>query len=375
MNQGFENRSRFKKPPLLHGYTFRPEQARMAGCQSKLLSIRIEINNICNLRCKYCYHKDHEYEKDEIEFIVLQGIIDQAYDLGAGSVVISGGEPLLYPKFQELICFINNKKMIPVVLTNGLLVTNDVASYLYEKNVSVIAKLDSLRPSVQDYCAGLSGAYIEIQAGLHNLIQAGFTQLNNPELLRMGISVVCNRMNVDEVEEIWHFCRRHNIFPDIRILKPVGMAKKYLSNYYLDNESIKRCKTKMLTIDREHYGFDWLPYTPVFACSCFYPSCSLYVTVDGNVRPCPIVRFDENRSFFKNGLYPYNVFHRNLKDIYSSEIFCYARNVEKYLEGKCSDCLFLEECIGCRGNAYNIGIEQGLDPYQAFRMECLQCFK
>ena len=38
-------------------------------------------------------------------------------------------------------------------------------------------------------------------------------------------------------------------------------------------------------------------------------------------------------------------------------------------------CEHLDECIGCRGYSYAVGVNQGKDPYAALRGECLQCSK
>ena len=65
----------------------------------------------------------------------------------------------------------------------------------------------------------------------------------------------------------------------------------------------------------------------------------------------------------------------DLKEIIKSELFTYVRNIDKHLEGKCKTCEHLNECIGCRGYAYSIGINKGMNPLKALQMECQQCFK
>jgi MoaA/NifB/PqqE/SkfB family radical SAM enzyme len=65
----------------------------------------------------------------------------------------------------------------------------------------------------------------------------------------------------------------------------------------------------------------------------------------------------------------------SLKEIYDSDLFTYVRNIDRVLEGRCGNCEYREECIGCRGYAYSVGINNGVDPLEALRMECQQCFK
>lgn len=363
-------------PPILLGYSYDAQEAYKARDLNKLLAIRVETNTSCNLRCRYCYAQSGGHPKKELDFDTLRKIILQAHDLGVRSVVvIGGGEPTLYPKFRDLIAFIDALSIVPVVFSNSVLVTKDLARFLYAHNASVMGKLDSLRPELQDFLAGQNGAFTSIHRGLHNLMDSGFTDTADSSHLRLGVSFVSNKLNVDEIEEIWQFCREHSIFPNMEILTPTGRAKENLLDKTLEREEIKDYKLKFLEIDRESYGFDWLPYTPLVASGCLQHLYSLYITIDGDVRPCAPTKFDEHPAFEVNGVYPYNVLRKSLREIYDSELFTYVRHIDSYLEGKCRNCEHLNECIGCRGYAYSVGINNGKDPYEALRMECPQCFK
>lgn len=366
----------YSSPPILEGYTYDAREAYKARDRNELLAIRVETNTSCNLQCRYCYAESGGYPEKKLDFDTLRRIILQAHDLGIRSVVvIGGGEPTLYPKFRELISFIDSLGIIPVVFSNTVLVTKDLARFLFAHNASIMGKCDSLRPEIQDFLSGREGAFISIQKGLHNLMEAGFTDTVDSTHLRLGVSFVSNKLNVDEIEEIWQFCREHNIFPNMEILTPTGRAKENLLANTLEREEIKSYKLKFLAIDRAKYWFDWLPYTPLVASGCLQHLYSLYITIDGTVRPCAPTKFDEHPDFKINGVYPYNVFRKSLREIYDSELFTYVRHIDRYLEGKCGNCEHLQECIGCRGYAYSVGINKGMDPYQALRMECPQCFK
>ena len=66
---------------------------------------------------------------------------------------------------------------------------------------------------------------------------------------------------------------------------------------------------------------------------------------------------------------------RSLSAIYKEPLFRYVREINSHLEGRCGGCEHLDECIGCRGYSYAVGVNQGKDPYAALRGECLQCSK
>ncbi|WP_255336908.1 radical SAM protein [Methanosarcina sp. KYL-1] len=351
-------------------------EAYEARDSNRLLAIRLETNTSCNLRCRYCYAKSGEEIKKIADFGALKRIISEAKELGIKSVVvIGGGEPTLYPDFRELIAYIDSLGIIPMLFSNTILMTKELTEFLYQHNASVMGKLDSLRPEVQDYLAGREGVSREIRQGLENLINAGFSEPAEPGKLRLGVSFVSNRMNLEEIEDIWHFCRQNNIFPNMEILTPTGRANDELEDKLLTAEEIKKYKLKLLEIDRKHYGYDWLPYTPITASGCLQHLYSLYINIDGNVRPCAPTKLDEHPALKVDGEYPYNVNRMSLKEIYASELFTYVRNIDKVLEGRCGNCEHLEECIGCRGYAYSVGVNKGMDPLEALKTECQQCFR
>lgn len=368
--------SGFRRSPLLVGYTYDPEDAYKARDENRLLAIRLETNRCCNLRCRYCYAESGDQLENELSYQDLTDVVRQAKELGAQSiVVIGGGEPTIHPQFQELISFIHSLDIIPMIFTNTVTITKELAKFLHAKNASVMGKLDSLRPEVQDFLARRKGSFDRIQRGLNNLIEAGFTRVEDPHRLRLGVSCVTNLLNLEEIEQIWHFCRQQNIFPNLEVLTPTGRAKRELPDCFITQEELKDYKLRLLEIDRSCYVYDWLPYTPLPGSGCLQHLYSLYVTIEGNVRPCAPTKFDENPTFQHNGTYPYNVLKLSLREIYEDLLFQYVRNIDQYLEGKCHNCEHLGECIGCRGYAYSVGVNEGKNPYSALRGECLQCFK
>lgn len=366
----------YARPPILVGYTYEPAEAYRARDQGRLLAIRLETNRSCNLRCRYCYALSGQSLRNELSLDVLADVVRQAKDLGAQSiVVIGGGEPTLHPEFRRLIALIHRLNMVPMIFTNAVKATPELAEFLYDCNASVMTKLDSLVSTRQDYLAGVDGAFTLMQRGIENLLGAGFGKPPDPHRLRLGASFVSCRANLGEIEDIWRFCRQRNIFPNMEVLTPTGRAKDELDGQGLTLEQIRQYKLRILELDRREYGFDWLPYTPLAASGCLQHLYSLYVTIEGNVRPCAPTKFDEHPSLRVNGVYPHNILRRPLAEIYRDELFRYVRNIDGHLQGRCCHCPHHQECIGCRGYVYSVGVNQGLQPRQALAGECLQCFR
>lgn len=369
-------RAAYGRPPILIGYTCEPEEARQARDDSRLLAIRLETNRTCNLRCRYCYAESGDHLANELAYDVLADVCRQAAELGARSVVIiGGGEPTLHPRFRDLVATVHELGMIPMVFTNCLKVTPNLAEFLYAHNASVMGKLDSLQADRQDFLAGVDGASERIRRGMDNLLEAGFGRPEDARGLRLGASFVSCRLNLDEITDIWHYCREHSIFPNMEVLTPTGRAQEQLPDQGLMTEEIQDYKLRLLELDRACYGYDWLPYTPLAASGCLQHLYSLYVTIEGNVRPCAPTKFDEHPALREDGLYPHNIERRSLRDIYEDPLFDYVRHIDRHLQGRCRDCEHLDQCIGCRGYAYSVGVNAGKDPREALASECLQCFR
>ena len=88
----------------------------------------LEVTDICNLYCEGCYrqritgHKTLEQLKEEVLFFKRWRNPD--------NVSIAGGEPLIYPHIVELVAFIKENKMKPIVLTNAMALTPELLKEL-----------------------------------------------------------------------------------------------------------------------------------------------------------------------------------------------------------------------------------------------------
>jgi organic radical activating enzyme len=88
----------------------------------------LEITDICNLRCEGCYrqriagHKPLEQIKDEILFFKRWRNPD--------NVSIAGGEPLVHPDIVDIVAFIAENGIKPILLTNAELLTRSLLSEL-----------------------------------------------------------------------------------------------------------------------------------------------------------------------------------------------------------------------------------------------------
>jgi pyruvate-formate lyase-activating enzyme len=84
----------------------------------------LEITDICNLSCEGCYrqtitrHKPLDQIKEELLFFKRWRNPD--------NVSIAGGEPLIHPQILDIIAFIAQNGMKPVILTNAYALTPEL---------------------------------------------------------------------------------------------------------------------------------------------------------------------------------------------------------------------------------------------------------
>ncbi len=359
-----KNKIKYNLPPKLKGYNFSPKQARNAREKNRLLSMRLETSAECNLRCVYCNGLNGKKPQRGISFPLMRRVISEVKSLGGESVVvIGGGEPTIYRYFRPLVEYINKQDMIPVVITNGLTLTPRMCRFLYQQNASVLFKLDSLDHHTQDILSGSKGTSRLIMKGMHNLFAAGFNKAQG-KLLRCGASFVVTRLNYHDIPGIWRFCRENNIYPNLEEFIPRNRGLTRKDELWVRKEDLQRLKNNLLAIDQKEYGFSWFINAPLPGHGCLQHLYSIYVSSEGYVRPCADI-----------DIKMVNIKYSTVSEAIETPFLQYTRNIEKHLKGKCFLCEHNDICVGCRGLAFSVGVNEGLGPFQAVSREDPVCCK
>lgn len=134
----------------------------------------IEVNDVCNIHCEACYKIKGGRQKDLAQ---LKAEIDSLARLRRlGSLTLAGGEPTIHPQLAEVIKYISQKGIRPLLLTNGsLLDAERLAAYKKAGLKRIFLHIDMhqhKRPDAkeldQDSLQNLRKRYIEAgrQAGI-----------------------------------------------------------------------------------------------------------------------------------------------------------------------------------------------------------------
>jgi hopanoid biosynthesis associated radical SAM protein HpnH len=91
--------------------------------------LQLEPLHTCNLTCTGC-GRIREYSTSLKDMVPLEQCLAAAVDCDAPMVSICGGEPLIYPKIEELIAGLREQGRVIYVCTNGVFMRKKMREYM-----------------------------------------------------------------------------------------------------------------------------------------------------------------------------------------------------------------------------------------------------
>ncbi len=91
--------------------------------------LQLEPLHTCNLTCTGC-GRIREYSTSLKDMVPLEQCLAAAQDCDAPMVSICGGEPLIYPKIEELVVGLREQKRIIYICTNAMFMRKKMREYL-----------------------------------------------------------------------------------------------------------------------------------------------------------------------------------------------------------------------------------------------------
>jgi MoaA/NifB/PqqE/SkfB family radical SAM enzyme len=180
------------------------------------------ITEQCNLNCSYCL-RDAGAHHREIPFDQLKRIIMRAYSMGYRKTGITGGEPLLYSHFRELMTLLGRLKFWVFFETNGCLLDEDrmllMRSHL-GKNLEFLTSLDNCDENANDLQRG-AGAHHQTLKAIALIKSHGY---------RLSINTVISPHNLTTEESLERHIRfTRDLGADslsLSAVVPLGRAQK-----------------------------------------------------------------------------------------------------------------------------------------------------
>ena len=244
--------------------------------------INLFLHNVCNFNCSYCsdYHRNGEYRWPE-DITPFVNLINKMKETNKYIYVdVSGGEPTLWPKFQEFVDTITEENVFVEFSTNAsrtLRYWNDfkaqqtfvILSWHYEEidddHFFKVAEIMQDKASVT-----VPLMIVPDNFDRAKVLYERLTQLNieiTPKFTRKNIHTADYFEYTDEQRE-WITNTYHNK------MKPFAVKWKIPQNLYFDGEKIKFMKV----IDTKKHNFNG------FTCTAGIRR--LYVQPDGSIKRC-----------------------------------------------------------------------------------------
>lgn len=184
-------------------------------CAVNFKTFVLELTQSCNNNCLYCYNPwrvdNHHYPMGQLSTSEVKDIIVKLQEENSvKSIGLSGGEPFLRPDLPEIVSFIRERGIYPVIITNGtllseenVLATSDAASY----EITLL----SYKRDVHNYLVQRE-AFDLVVNGIANVVKNGgnyiaafvATKINSADLYKTielaialgAIGVMYNRINL-----------------------------------------------------------------------------------------------------------------------------------------------------------------------------------
>ncbi|MEW6263830.1 MAG: radical SAM protein [Thermodesulfobacteriota bacterium] len=130
------------------------------------LALNLVLTRACNFKCRYCFFGS-SHPRDRLKREVVLELIASARDLGVIRIDIGGGEPLLYPRFPEIIKAVASAGLVSSLSTNGSRLDERMIESLAGAGLTKLqVSLDAPSAEVHHYMTGTRNTFDRVVAGL-----------------------------------------------------------------------------------------------------------------------------------------------------------------------------------------------------------------
>lgn len=263
--------------------------------------LQFQYDYTCNFRCIHCSVKRFQGKKQTRFFTPddVKELSRQADEMGLAHIVITGGEPLIFPDFDEIVKAINPQKFYITSDTNGWKLDTKRAKHLKAIGVDKIQlSLDSLDSAEHDAFRHKSGSHERAVSAIDAAQEA---ELN----IIIQTVVSKKRIRSQEFLDFLEFFNAKGVGVFVTYAKPVG---SWEGNF--DVLIDKKDMDYLRELEKNHNVFTHL--TPGYGLDlgCIAVKRMVSITKYGDVMPCPYIHVSLG-NFFKEPLK--NIIERGLK--------------------------------------------------------------
>lgn len=187
------------------------------------------ITNKCNLKCKHCFVDRSKGPKD-IPLDIFEKVLGELKRYGVNHVALTGGEPFLHEKFEDILTIIAGEGFTFQIVSNG---------FLFEDNLHLIKKF---KKNLIRMCFSVDGAtsethdFIRGKGSFERVVKA--IDLCNQFGIQVTIQFTVNKKNFDEFEKIIFFAleKKVNHLYIHDLLPPLKNSNKILEDLIINSK-------------------------------------------------------------------------------------------------------------------------------------------
>lgn len=319
--------------------------------QTNPTRIELELTERCNLSCRFCYNS-----QNPVDSVCVNDIIRRLAEEKVPEIVLTGGEPLLHPRFSEILHLCSTLFQKTMVQTNGTLINDSVAdllaeNHVFEVNVSLHGSHD-----LHDFLTMHIGSRKAAYEAIKRLIQRNVRVSSNFVMTKENIFGLEN--NLSELYQLGVHCMTLTRFT------PIGIGSSNAHLALSRNELIGAIETAdrfcmnnagVSILLANSVPFCTLPPSLSSYCEyCHFGASRFYIDVNGTVLMCGMSRVPLG-----------NILQNSFAEIKESSDIFSCHILGKDVPDKCSGCVNFRRCRGgCRAAALAAtGVLCGADPY------------
>jgi radical SAM protein with 4Fe4S-binding SPASM domain len=133
--------------------------------------LELQITNKCNLRCKHCFINPAERNINELSVKRIKNILKEFEQMQGLRVLITGGEPFLHSKFEQINEMLPQFFLRKVLFTNGILLNKEKIKRLNVDEIQIsIDGLEDAHDSLRGkgtYRSAMKAVQRSLDHGLH----------------------------------------------------------------------------------------------------------------------------------------------------------------------------------------------------------------
>jgi radical SAM protein with 4Fe4S-binding SPASM domain len=190
---------RFCLSENLIAFSETPLQRKVALNPSPIPSLRyleLQITDRCNLQCRHCYIGEGSHQ--DLSKKQIQWVLEEFEEIQGLRLLLSGGEPLLHPYFWEINKILRNHAFRSVLLSNGTLITKEVAKKLRVHEVQI--SLDGMKGGHESLRG--KGTFEKTMAAIDHLQEVN---------IRVSVATMIHRRNLSEFDQLASLLQSKNV--------------------------------------------------------------------------------------------------------------------------------------------------------------------